>query len=96
LVRENDVGDVAVDGVPVYMASGTIDDRVVIERARDLFDRLCAAGQVTELTVVEGADHGSILPATAEAVTEFIEARLAGEEPTDSCGDAAAGEPVDG
>ncbi|HEX7132901.1 MAG TPA: lipase family protein [Iamia sp.] len=85
LVRENDVGDVAVDGVPVYLASGTIDDRVVIDRVRDLFDRMCAAGQVTELTVVEGADHGSILPSTADAVTAFVEARLAGDDPTDSC-----------
>ncbi|HEV7720674.1 MAG TPA: lipase family protein [Iamia sp.] len=96
LVRENDVGEVAIDGVPVYLASGTVDDRVVIDRVRDLFDRMCSAGQVTELTVIDGADHGSILPATAEAVTAFIEARLAGEEPTDSCGADAAGEPTDG
>ncbi len=85
LVRENDVGEVAVDGVPVYLASGTTDDRVVIDRVRDLYDRMCEAGQVTGLTIVEGADHGSILPATADAVTAFIEARLAGGEPTDSC-----------
>jgi pimeloyl-ACP methyl ester carboxylesterase len=85
LVRANDVGEVAVDGVPVYLASGTIDDRVVIDRVRDLFDRMCDAGQVTELTVVEGADHNAILGETAEAVTAFIEARLAGDEPTDSC-----------
>ncbi|QYG94868.1 hypothetical protein HC251_22180 [Iamia sp. SCSIO 61187] len=83
----NDVGEVAVDGVPVYLASGTVDDRVVIDRVRDLFARLCAAGQVTELTVVDGADHGSILPATADAVTAWIEARLAGDEATDSCTD---------
>jgi pimeloyl-ACP methyl ester carboxylesterase len=85
LVRENDVGEVAVDGVPVYLASGTVDDRVVIDRVRDLYDRMCGAGQVTELTIVEGADHGSILGETADAVTAFVEARLAGEEPTDSC-----------
>lgn len=86
LVRGNDVGSVAVDGVPVYLASGTIDDRVVIDRVRDLYDRMCGAGQVTELTVVEGADHGSILGDTAEPVTAFIEARLAGDEPTNDCG----------
>ena len=91
LVRENDVGEVAVDGVPVYLASGTVDDRVVIDRVRDLYDRMCEAGQVTELTIVEGADHGSILGATADAVTAFIEARLAGDEPTDSCEEQAHG-----
>lgn len=92
LVRTNDVGEVAVADVPVYMASGTVDDRVVIDRVRDLFDRMCAAGQVTELTVVDGADHGSIIPATAEPVAAFIEARLAGDEPTDSCTEGAGGE----
>jgi pimeloyl-ACP methyl ester carboxylesterase len=95
LVRENDVGEVAVDGVPVYLASGTVDDRVVIDRVRDLYDRMCGAGQVTELTIVEGADHGSILGATADAVTDFIEARLAGDEPTDDCGTEDVG-PNDG
>lgn len=95
LVRENDVGEVAVDGVPVYLASGTVDDRVVIDRVRDLYDRMCGAGQVTELTIVEGADHGSILGATADAVTDFIEARLAGDRPTDDCGTEDVG-PDDG
>lgn len=85
LILANDVGEVAVDGVPVFLASGTRDDRVVIERVRDLFARMCAAGQVTQLTVVDGADHGSILPATAAAVTAFIEDRLAGRPPKDTC-----------
>lgn len=87
LLLANDVGEVAVDGVPVYLASGTVDDRVVIDRVRDLFDRMCAAGQVTELTVVEGADHQTILPETADAVTRWIEGRLAGDEATDTCTD---------
>jgi len=89
LVLANDVGGVAVDGVPVLVASGTRDDRVVIDRVRDLFARMCDAGQVTELHVVEGADHGSIIPATGDLVTRWIEARLAGEAPTDSCATAA-------
>jgi Secretory lipase len=89
LVRQNDVGGVAVDGVPALVASGTVDDRVVIERVRDLFVRMCAAGQVTELHVIEGADHGSILPATADLVSGWIEARLAGDGTTDSCPPAA-------
>lgn len=85
LLVENDVGSVAVDGVPLYMASGTADDRVVIERVRDLFDELCASGQTTELEIVEGADHGSIIPATADRVTEFLQGALDGVEPVDSC-----------
>jgi hypothetical protein len=69
----------------VFLASGTLDDRVVIDRVRDLFDRLCASDQVTELLVVEGADHGSILPLTSTEVTAFLEDRLAGRDPVDSC-----------
>jgi acetyl esterase/lipase len=85
IILANDVGGTAVRGVPLYVASGTADDRVVIDRVRDLFARLCAAGQVTELQVVEGADHGSIIPATAGRVTSFLEDALQGREPVDSC-----------
>lgn len=85
ILLANDVGGTAVDGVPLYVASGTADDRVVIERVRDLFDRLCTSGQTTELQVVEGADHGSIIPASADRVTAFLEAALAGDPPVDSC-----------
>ncbi len=81
----NDVGGTAVDGVPLYLASGTADDRVVIERVRDLFERLCASGQTTELQVVEGADHGAIIPAVADRVTAFLTEALAGDAPVDSC-----------
>jgi hypothetical protein len=54
---------------------------------RTLFGRLCAAGQVTELVVVDGADHGSIIPRTEAQVTEWLTARVAedGAPPTDSC-----------
>lgn len=85
ILLANDVGGTAVEGVPLYLASGTADDRVVIERVRDLFDRLCASAQTTELQVVEGADHGSIIPATADRVTSFLETALAGDPPVDSC-----------
>jgi hypothetical protein len=81
----NDVGLVAVPGAPLFLASGTIDDRVVIDRVRDLYDRLCTTGQVTELVIVEGADHGGIVPATSAQVTAFLQDRLAGLEPVDSC-----------
>ncbi|MEZ5178518.1 MAG: lipase family protein [Acidimicrobiales bacterium] len=91
-ILDNDVGEVAVDGVPLYLASGTKDDRVVIERSRDLFDRLCAAGQVTTFLVVDGADHGSILTLVSEQVTTFIEDALAGRPAVDSCVDG----PIDG
>lgn len=89
LLGANDVGSVAVAGVPVLMASGTADDRVVIERVRDLFANMCAAGQVTEFHVLDGEDHGSIIPATAERVARWIEQRLAGVDPVDTCNEEA-------
>jgi pimeloyl-ACP methyl ester carboxylesterase len=85
LAIENDVGRDAVDGVPVLLASGTADLLVIPERMQDLFERMCTAGQVTERHMVEGADHDSIVPDAAELVSGWITARLAGEEPTDSC-----------
>ncbi len=91
LLKDNDVGSIAVDGVPVLLASGTLDDRVVIERVRDLYDSMCTAGQVTELHVIDGADHGSVLPATAELVSSWIRARLDGAAPVDSCAGEGVG-----
>lgn len=85
IILGNDVGGTAVEGVPLFLAAATLDDRVVVERARELFDRLCSSGQVTELVVVDGADHGSILPATSDRVRSFLEERLAGDPPVDSC-----------
>jgi pimeloyl-ACP methyl ester carboxylesterase len=85
IILGNDVGNVAVKKAPLFLASGTLDDRVVIDRVRDLFERLCANGQVTEFVVVEGATHGSVIPLTAAQVTAFIEDRLARREPVDSC-----------
>lgn len=89
VLAENEIGDVAVEA-PLLLVSGTADDRVVIDRVRSLFARLCAAGQVTELVVVEGAGHGDVIPRTQDQVTAWMEARLAGDDPTDSCQEGAS------
>lgn len=84
LLLANDVGNVAVDA-PLFLVSGTADDRVVIDRARDLFDRMCKTGQVTELLVVDGATHDSIIGQTTAQTSAWLNARLAGAAPTDTC-----------
>jgi pimeloyl-ACP methyl ester carboxylesterase len=84
ILMENEVGAVAVDA-PLFLVSGTADDRVVIERVHDLYAQLCAAGQQTELLIVDGATHDSIVPDTAEQTGAWLQARLDGGEPTDSC-----------
>ncbi|MEI2637418.1 MAG: lipase family protein [Microthrixaceae bacterium] len=81
----NDVGHVAVEGVPLLLISGTTDDRVVIERARDLYDRLCGVSQVTEFHVIEGADHNGAVTQSESLVRTWLKDRLDGERPTNSC-----------
>ena len=84
LLLANEVGTVRVDA-PLLVVSGTLDDRVVIDRVRSLYGRLCELGQVTELVVVDGAGHGDIVPRTMPQVEEWLAARLEGAPPTDSC-----------
>jgi pimeloyl-ACP methyl ester carboxylesterase len=92
VLLQNEVGTVAVDA-PLFLVSGTADDRVVIDRVRDFYARLCAVGQVTELLIVDGAGHDSIVPDTASQTSAWLQARLDGEEPTDSCAESPTATP---
>src|ERR687893_1962204 len=87
VLLQNEVGTVAVDA-PLFLVSGTADDRVVIDRVRDFYARLCAVGQVTELLIVDGAGHDSIVPDTTAQTSAWLQARLDGEDPTDSCAES--------
>jgi hypothetical protein len=58
---------------------------VVPERVDDLFARLCETGQVTEYLVVDGADHATVGTIPAEQITAWMQDRLDGVEPVDSC-----------
>jgi pimeloyl-ACP methyl ester carboxylesterase len=93
ILLQNEVGTVAVDA-PLFLVSGTADDRVVIDRVRDFYAQLCSVGQVTELLIVDGADHGSIIPETAAETGAWLQARLDGEEPTDSCAESPTAPPA--
>ena len=85
MLLANEVGVTKVDA-PLLMVAGTTDIQVNFERAKSLYHRLCDLGQETELIVVEGADHGGIIPATSARVTAWMQDRLAGKPATDSCG----------
>lgn len=93
IVLANDVGNVVVDA-PLLLVSGTADDRVVINRALDFYARLCRTGQVTELLIVNGATHDSIIGQTATRTAAWLNARLAGDKPTDSCADSPTAAPA--
>ena len=84
ILLANDVGGVSVDS-PLLLVSGTADITVVVERVRDLLDKLCDAGQVAEYLEIEGADHGTEYALGAQQITAFLAARLAGEPPVNSC-----------
>jgi hypothetical protein len=84
IILENDVGNVRVDA-PLLLVGGTADDRVVVERVRDLFARLCGVGQVTEYLEIEGANHGNEYALAADRIEAFLAERLTGGTATDSC-----------
>jgi acetyl esterase/lipase len=84
VIAANEVGNVASDA-PLLLVSGSLDPLVVTDRVRSLFDRLCASGQVTDLRIVNGANHGDIVMRTAVDAGAWMAARLAGELATDSC-----------
>lgn len=84
IVNGNDVGHYRADA-PLLLVQGTADITVVPERTRDLNARLCANGQVTEYVEVPGADHGNVGSMYSAEIRSWLEARLAGETPTDTC-----------
>jgi hypothetical protein len=81
IILANDVGGVRVDS-PLLLISGTADQRVVVERVRDLFGKLCVTGQVTQYLELEGATHDDEYARAAEA---WLADRLAGRFAIDSC-----------
>jgi acetyl esterase/lipase len=69
-------------GLPVHVLQGA-DDPIVFELVTtDLVDRLCAAGDVVQYDVVEGADHAVLTP---ERTVGWILARFAGDPPPSNC-----------
>ncbi|MGB3409833.1 MAG: lipase family protein [Microthrixaceae bacterium] len=84
LLKLNQPGLVVSDA-PLFLAQGTEDERVNVHRTEDYFARVCRLGQVADLVVMEGENHGSIVGASAEASSKWMKARLAGEPAPDSC-----------
>jgi len=84
ILLANDVGGVKVDA-PLFLISGTADDRVHVQRVRDLLSKLCAAGQVTEYLEIEGATHDDEYFRAARRIEAWLADRLAGQPATDSC-----------
>lgn len=84
IMLANDVGLIAVVA-PVLLVSGTADTISHVDRVRDLFGRMCGAGQVTDYLELDGADHGNEYQLAAADITAWLAARLAGELPDNDC-----------
>jgi hypothetical protein len=82
LLELNEPGLVATES-PLFLAQGTEDLRVNVQRTEDFFERVCKLGQVTELLIVEGQDHDGIVGAAAPAAAAWMNDRLAGEPAPD-------------
>lgn len=84
VIRANEPGTVATD-VPMLVLYGELDWWVVPDRVRFVFDRLCDVGQQAQLVNVASGDHGNLLEEGAGVITDWFEARLAGEPAPDTC-----------
>jgi pimeloyl-ACP methyl ester carboxylesterase len=68
---------------PLLIVQGGQDPIVMPARTDALVERLCDIGQVLQVAEHADADHGTILG--AEEIAPFLQARLAGDPPTDEC-----------
>lgn len=87
ILLSNDVGRTASPS-PLLVVAGTADTTVHIDRARELFARLCAAGQHTGYTEYEGADHGTITVQAHVQIEAWLADRIAGRDVPDACPEA--------
>ncbi len=90
VLRANDPGHVRVDA-PLLLVGGTADTWVVPARVAALDDQLCAIGQVTELTHLDGATHGTEIAKGADMFAHWFQDRFAGRPATDSCATTTPG-----
>ena len=85
LLEFNQPGLVATPS-PLFLAQGTKDERVNVNRTKDFFARICKLGQVTDFLVVPGVDHAGIVGAAAPQAATWMNDRLAGRPAPNSCG----------
>ena len=84
MIRRNDPGHVRSRS-PLLVVMGSADTTVVPARVLTLVDQLCRIGQVTQLTVLAGADHGTELTIGANDISAWLNARFAGQRAPNSC-----------
>ena len=84
LLVENDPGYVA-GASPVLIIHGGNDEQIPVVSSQLLVDRMCGVGQVVQRRVYDGQSHAGVIGPSMPDMLEWIDARLAGEEPPDDC-----------
>jgi pimeloyl-ACP methyl ester carboxylesterase len=76
----------ATDGeVPVLLTHGTIDAVVPIDGTDTVFDGFCELGVPTRYVRSDAWAHTGAYVLNAQAITNWMQARVAGESPPDDC-----------
>ena len=83
VLNENNPGTVRVDA-PILVIHGT-NDFLPVEAVQHMHERLCSLGQQIELRVIDGGDHDASWVIAAADGFEWIQQRLAGQQPVSTC-----------
>jgi pimeloyl-ACP methyl ester carboxylesterase len=85
LLVENDPGYEA-GASPVLIIHGEKDEQIPVVSSRLLLDRMCGVGQVVQRLTYPGQSHAGVIGPSMPDMLEWIDERLAGQEPPDDCG----------
>lgn len=80
LLVENDPGFV-VGASPVLIIHGEADEQIPVVSSQLLLDRMCGIGQVVERRTFSDQSHSGVIGPSLPGMLEWIDARLAGDEP---------------
>ena len=84
LLVENDPGFV-VGASPILIIHGENDEQIPVVSSQLLLDRMCGIGQVVERRTFPGQSHAGVIVPSFDGMVTWMEARLTGEEPPNSC-----------
>ena len=84
LLVENDPG-YEVGASPVLIIHGEADEQIPVVSSQLLVTRMCKVGQVVQRLTYPKQSHAGVVAPSLPDMLEWIDARLAGEEPPDDC-----------
>ena len=70
---------------PLLIIHGENDEQIPLETSKELFDELCAEGQVVERRTYPGQSHAGVIVPSFVAMLEWMDARAAGTPAKSGC-----------